>query len=132
MRGIRYFAFCLAALTATGLTALAQDDPQGPPMTKIAIEVTTQGGHPINQADVIVRFVKGHSIFKLGKAVRTTWELRTNQEGQAVIPEVPQGQIRIQIIAKGYQTFGNTFDITEKEKTIPIKLNPPQQQYSSH
>ena len=47
----------------------------------------------------------------LGKAIRTTYELRTNQDGEARIPEIPQGKIRIQVIAKGYQTFGQIFDI---------------------
>ncbi len=102
------------------------------PMTKITVEIKTQSGRPVNQADVIVRFVKGHSVLKLGKAVRTQWEMRTDQEGRAVIPEVPQGEIRIQVIAKGYQTYGNTIDVTDAEKTIPIVLNPPQQQYTSH
>jgi len=27
-----------------------------------------------------------------------------------------------------YQTYGETFDVTDAEKTIDIKLNPPQQQ----
>jgi len=127
MRGIRNVALALGALLVAGLVAFADV-----PMTKITVEVKTQSGRPVNQADVIVRFVKGHSVFKLGKAVRTTWELRTDQDGHATIPEIPQGEIRIQVIAKGYQTFGNTFDITETEKTVPITLNPPQQQYSSH
>jgi hypothetical protein len=38
----------------------------------------------------------------------------------------------IQIIASGYQTFGQTFDINEAEKTVEIKLNAPQKQYSAH
>ena len=53
-------------------------------------------------------------------------------KGEAKVPEIPQGEIRIQVIAKGFQTFGQIFDVTEEEKTIEIKLNPPQQQYSSH
>lgn len=117
----------MIALLLAGVAAYADA-----PMTKITVQVKTQGGRPIEQADVIVRFVKGHSVFKLGKAVRTQWEMRTDQEGRAVVPEIPQGEIRIQVIAKGYQTFGNTFDIVDAEKTVPITLNPPQQQYSSH
>jgi uncharacterized GH25 family protein len=101
-------------------------------MTKLNIQVKTQGGKPVEQASVIVRFVEGHSVVKLGKAVRTTFEMRTNQEGLVRIPEIPQGKMRIQVIAKGYQTFGQIFDITEPEKTVEIKLNPPQQQYSAH
>ena len=102
------------------------------PMTKLLVHVTTLGGRPIDRADVVVRFVKGRSVIKLGKQVRTTWEMRTNQDGEAKVPEIPQGTILIQVIAKGYQTFGQTFDVDEAEKTLDIKLNPPQPQYSAH
>ena len=100
-------------------------------MTKLKIVVTTRSGRPIDRADVIVRF-GGRSIAKLGKMVRTTWEMRSSQEGVAEIPDMPKGQIRIQVIAKGYQTFGDTFEVKEDERTIEIKLNPPQKQFSSH
>jgi hypothetical protein len=102
------------------------------PMTKLTIEVKTGGGNPVDRAGVIVRFVEGRSYIKLGKKIRTTWEVRTTQEGIAKIPEIPQGKILIQVIAKGYQTFGQTFDVDEEEKTVEIKLNPPQSQYSAH
>ena len=94
------------------------------PMTRLNIVVKAQGGKPIDRASVVVRFVEGHSIVKLGKAVRTTFELRTNQEGEAQVPSIPQGKIRIQIIAKGFQTFGQIFDVSEEEKKIEITLNP--------
>src|SRR3954465_7949024 len=102
------------------------------PMTKLNVVVKTQSGKPIDRAAVVVRFVEGHSVVKLGKAVRTTFEMRTNQEGEVKIPSIPQGKIRIQVIAKGYQTFGQIIDVTEDEKTVDIALNPPQQQYSAH
>ncbi len=102
------------------------------PMTKLNITIKTRSGRPIDRAAVIVRFVEGHSVIKLGKEIRTTYEVRTDQQGLAKIPEIPQGKIRIQVIAKGYQTFGQIFDITQEEKDVPITLNPPQQQYSSH
>jgi len=102
------------------------------PMTKLEIQVTTMSGKPIDRAGVVVRFVEGRSVVKLGKKVRTTYEMRTSQEGIAKVPAIPQGKILIQVIAKGYQTFGHTFDVDEAEKTIEIKLNPPQTQYSSH
>ncbi|HZT32166.1 MAG TPA: hypothetical protein VFA33_19925 [Bryobacteraceae bacterium] len=117
----------IAGLLAGALTLFAAT-----PMTKLSIEVKTQGGHPVDRAGVVVRFVEGRSYVKLGKKIRTTYEMRTNQEGLARIPEIPQGKILIQVIAKGYQTFGHTFDVDEEEKTIEIKLNPPQAQYSAH
>ena len=64
--------------------------------------------------------------------MRTHFELRTNQEGEATVPEIPQGEIRIQVIAKGYQTFGHTSMSPIRKRPSPITLNPPQQQYTSH
>jgi hypothetical protein len=104
----------------------------GADMTTLTISVKTPGGKPVEGASVIVKFVKGHSITKLGKKIRTEWELRSNQEGLAKIPPIPQGTILVQIIAKGYQTFGQNFDVDEEQKTLEIALNPPQPQYSAH
>jgi Carboxypeptidase regulatory-like domain len=101
-------------------------------MTKLNVVVTTPGGKPIEHADVVVKFVSGHNLLLLGKAIRTSWEMRTNQEGIAKVPEIPQGTILIQVIASGYQTFGQTFDVNQLEKTIEVKLNTPQEQYSAH
>ena len=126
MRGIPLPTLVLPALLVWAAVAMAA------PMTKINILVKSQGGHPVDRASVVVRFVQGHSVVKLGKAVRTTFELRTNQDGEARIPSIPQGKILVQVIAKGYQTFGQTFSVAEDEKTLEITLNPPQQQYSAH
>ena len=71
-------------------------------MTKINIVLKNQAGKPVDHASVVVRFVQGHSVVKLGKAIRTTFELRSNQEGEARIPSIPQGKILVQVIAKGY------------------------------
>ena len=101
-------------------------------MTKLTIQVTSLSGRPVDRAGVVVRFAKGRSVTKLGKKIITSWEMRTNQEGIAKVPALPQGTILIQVIAKGYQTFGQTFDVDEKEKTLEVKLNPPQEQYSAH
>src|SRR5215510_4377151 len=111
----------LPALVACSLALHAAD------MTKLNITVKTQSGKPIDRAAVMVRFVEGRSIVKLGKAIRTTFELRTNQDGEAKIPSIPQGKIRIQVHASGYQTFGQIFEVNQEEKDLEIKLNPPQQ-----
>ena len=85
-----------------------------------------------DRASVIVRFVEGRSIVKLGKKIRTTWETRTNSEGVAKLPTLPQGKIMIQVIAKGYQTHGEKYEVTEPERVIKIQLQPPQDQFSVH
>jgi hypothetical protein len=118
----------LVILPALLVSALLADDP----MTRLRVEVRSRSDKPVERASVIVNFVEGRSVVKLGKKIMTHWELRTNQEGVAKVPSLPQGKVKIQIIAKNYQTFGQIFDIDEEEKTIVIKLNPPQQQYSAH
>ncbi len=123
---MRVFAGLLVTLL---FAAAALADP---PMTRLRIEVKSISGKPVERASVVVRFVEGRSVAKFGKKIVTHWELRTNQEGIARIPSIPQGKIRIQVIAKGYQTFGEVFDVQEEEKTLEVKLNPPQAQYSVH
>jgi hypothetical protein len=124
---MRSLALLAAVLCAMALPARAET-----PMTRLRVEVKNLSDKPIERASVVVRFVEGRSIAKFGKNVITRWEMRTNQEGVARIPTIPQGKILIQVIAKGYQTFGKTFDVNEEEKTIEVKLNPPQPPYSAH
>ena len=89
---------------------------------------------PIDRAEIIIQWNANakHPRSSFGKNVSTKFEMRSNQEGETTMPPIPQGNIRVQINAKGYQTFGNVFVVDEEEKTIEIKLNPPQQQYTSH
>jgi hypothetical protein len=116
----------LALLSPPSLSAAGDD------MTNLRIEVKTLGGKPVERASVIVRFVEGRSIIRFGKKIRTNWELRTSTEGVAKIPAIPKGKVLIQVIAKGYQTFGKEYQIEEAQQTLVINLNPPQPQYSVH
>jgi Carboxypeptidase regulatory-like domain len=122
---MRAARFILIALALCSLPVLADSD-----MTLLRIEVKTLAGKPIERASVIVRFVGGRSAAKLGRKVRTSWETRSNQDGVAKIPQIPKGKIQIQVNAKGYQTFGQDFQVEEDERTLEIKMNPPQPQYS--
>ena len=102
------------------------------PMSRIKVEIKSKDGKPVDRAAVIIKFHEGRAITKLGRKSPQQWELRTNQLGMVSLPSIPQGTIRIQVIAKGYQTFGDTFELNQEEQTIPITLNPPQTQYSAH
>lgn len=124
---MRILGCLFAALLIASAPALADD-----PMTTLRIEVKTLKDRPIDRAAVTVDFVEGRSVAKLGKKIRKHWETRSNQEGVVKLPPIPQGKIRVMVHAKGYQTFGETYDVSEEEKTIVIKMNPPQAQYSVH
>jgi uncharacterized GH25 family protein len=96
--------------------------------TRLHIHVVNDFGKPVGNAEVIVRFLESR-VLKPKK--KEEWEMRTTQQGTVSTPGIPQGKIMIQISAKNYQTFGETFDIEEPEKTVEIQLKPPQPQYTS-
>ena len=102
------------------------------PETTLRIEVKNHRGNPVERASVVLRFEEGRQIAKFGKMKKVSWEVRTNTEGVAKFPPLPQGKVRIQVIAKNYATFGKSYDISEPQKTIQIQLEPPQRQYSAH
>lgn len=117
---------CLLALVVPAL--LAGDT------TTITVVVKTQSGRPVDRAEIILKSNANAKKVRsgFGRQVRTQVEQRSNQEGEAKFPPMPQGQLLIQVNAKGYQTYGKVFEVKDDEKTIEITLNPPQQQYSSH
>ncbi|MGH9631474.1 MAG: hypothetical protein ACRD7E_24480, partial [Bryobacteraceae bacterium] len=97
-------AFCLV-LVAAGFAALADEK------TKLTIQVVNHRDKPVDLASVIVTFDE-----------RKPLQVRTNQDGIAKFPEASQGKVRVQIIAKGYQTFGDTFEVDKEKKELKIKL----------
>ncbi len=101
-------------------------------LTRLEIHVTTEAGHPIDRASVVVKFVDGRSAVKFGAKIRKEWDVKTSQEGIVKIPPIPKGKILFQVRADNYQTYGQTFDIQDDEKIVEIKLKPPQPQYSAH
>ncbi len=113
----------LLILTCVAMTLTASDP------VKLTVHVASAvNGKPVDRASVIVRFKSGVGVNL--KKIQTSWETKTNQEGNVTLPTMPQGEIQIQIIATYYQTFGGMFTTDKPEQTIDIKLNPPQPQYS--
>lgn len=118
----------LAAVLVFSLPLAWADEPT----TVITVKVTTLKGKPIDRASVIVRLIGGRSVLKFGKKDITQYEVRTNQDGVAKVPSLPQGDFEVMVIAKGYQTYGDKMTIKDEHKTVEVKLNPPQPQYSAH
>jgi hypothetical protein len=112
-------------LLALCLPILADD------LTRITVKVTDEAGRSIDRATVRVVFKQGRSKVKFTKITKS-WEMKTSQEGIAKIPGLPKGDILIQVMAQYYQTFGETMTIEDDEKTVEIRLKPPQKQYSVH
>ncbi len=82
-------------------------------------------GKPIRNASVIMHPVKGN-----GKQAKTGLELKSNAEGKTSFDGVPYGKLRIQVIAQGYQTFGDDYSVDKPEMEIVVKMKRPGEQYS--
>jgi hypothetical protein len=98
-----------------------------PPATcKVSVTVVKAAdGKPVEDAAVVF-----HPIDKDGKD-QGNMELKTNEDGKAVISIIPIGDtVRVQVVADGYQTYGESFELPNDTKDITIKLNRPARQYS--
>ena len=119
-------------LIATLLAAGAQDAPKrgrkykSPPATA-RIEVTVLrevNGKPIENAAVVFHPMQGEKD-------KGAMELKTNEDGKTVIDVLPIGDtVRLQVIASGFQTFGDEYKIDKPEMAIEIKMKRPGEQYS--
>ena len=58
-------------------------------------------------------------------------ELKTNEDGKSIIDVLPTGStMRLQIIAKGFQTYGQDYKIDKSDMTFDIRMKRPGEQYS--
>lgn len=78
---------------------------------------------PVRNASVVI-----HPVNKDGEQEKGGLELKTDGDGKAGIEGIRYGKLRVQVIAKGYQTFGQDFEISEPEKEFVIELKRPQEQ----
>jgi hypothetical protein len=102
------------------------------PGTTIKVSVKNEAEKPVANAAVILDFLGGRQVMKLGMHKKTHWEVHTNQEGFAHFPPVPEGSVQLQVINNKYQTYGQKIDVQGEEKLVEITLHRPQTQYSAH
>ncbi len=122
-------ALAVALWLTVGLTAFAQNSHsrgrkyKAPPPTS-RIEVTIlrgDNGKPIENASVIFH-IEGD---------KGNMELKTNEDGKSAIDVLPTGStVLLQVIAKGYQTYGKDYKLDKPEMAIEVKLKLPGKQYS--
>jgi hypothetical protein len=121
------------ALIVSSLAAGAQQGPakrgrkfkMPPPTGRIEVTVVRDSsGKPIENASVIFHPMEG-------ERNKGNMELKTNEDGKTVIDVLPIGGImRMQIIAKGFQTFGDDYKIEKDQLAIEVRMKRPGEQYS--
>jgi hypothetical protein len=96
-----------------------------PPTSHVEVTVVKAwNGRPILNAAVVFRPSQN------GKD-QGSMELKTNEEGKADLDLIPIGsKLRLQVIAKGFQTYGDDYMVDSPTKTIVIKMNKPTKLYS--
>jgi hypothetical protein len=95
----------------------------------VHLTIVVTGGEdkrPIDSASVYVRYVQERKLYKDKKI---EMNLKTNMAGVVHVPEIPNGKIMIQIIAEGWKTYGEYFDVNQPEQTINIALVRPPKWY---
>jgi len=113
------FCFVVALLTPK----LYADDDQYATIRIVVLK--RYNGKPLRNAAVVL-----HEVKKDGKQSRAGMELKTDSEGRASYEGVPYGKLRIQVIAPGFRTYGEDYDIVQPEHDIVIKMQRPTEQYS--
>jgi hypothetical protein len=129
-------AAALAVISSVTL-ALAQDNPKGrgrkykPPPETAHIEIFVTKGYnhkPISNAAVIL-----HELAADGTDDGNL-EIKTDPDGKATVPDViPIGtKLRVQVLANGFATFADDYEIKEASRQIPIAMLRPQEQISTY
>jgi hypothetical protein len=114
------------AVVATAIPSLAQKDKEDEPTSVVNfLVIKDDNGKPVRNAAVIM-----HAVNPRGKQGRGGMELKTDPEGKANFDGIPYGRLRVQVLAQGFQTYGEDFDVEKPKMEFTIKLKRPQGQFS--
>jgi hypothetical protein len=121
----RTIATLLSALALLCVAAAQKSTDDEPTAVLNFLVIKEDNGKPIRSAAVIMHPVNTH-----GKQSRGGLELKTDADGKTSFEGIPYGKLRVQVLASGFQTFGEDYDIGAAKMDITIKLKHPQGQYS--
>ncbi len=98
-----------------------------PPPLSAHVEVLVVkdfNGKPIMDAHVIFHPIEGDKD-------KGDLEVKTNEDGKAIIEVLPMGDtVRMQVIASGYQTYGQDYKVDKADMSMEIRMKRPGSQYS--
>lgn len=99
---------------------------QKPPSASLNVVVVREtNGKPVRNAEIVL-----HPVDPKGKQKEEGLELKTHEDGKAGVNGLAYGKWRIQVIAPGFKTYGQDYDINQPSHDITIKLQKPAEQYS--
>jgi hypothetical protein len=123
-------AFIVAAILLLANPVAAQDKNPNDESARLTLQVVAgEDKQPVADAHVVVRFAEERM---LRRNKTTSWETKTNRKGVAVLAGIPLGAIKVQVIAKGYQTYGDEHELSQTDEELTIQLQTPQGQVSAY
>jgi hypothetical protein len=139
MKAMFCSTFCRFAIVLTSVSVVsasvvlfAQDNTahgrkykSPPPSARIEVTILRDSsGKPIGDAHVIFHPIQGDK--DTGYL-----EVKTNEDGKAIIDVLPIGDtVRMQVIASGFQTYGQDYKVDKAEMSMEIRMKRPGAQYS--
>ena len=121
----RMICCLLLVLTLAGIAVAQRDKTEEPTAVLNFLVIKEDNGKPVRSAAVVM-----HPVGTSGKQSRGGLELKTDADGKTSFDGVPYGKLRVQVLANGFQTFGQDYDIDRAKLDVTIKLKRPQGQYS--
>jgi Carboxypeptidase regulatory-like domain len=115
----------LSVFTLLGTAAAQRDQAEEPTAVLNFVVIKEDNGKPVRSAAVIMHPVNAH-----GKQSRGGLELKTDADGKTTFDGIPYGTLRVQVLASGFQTFGEDYEVNRSKLDLTIKLKRPQGQYS--
>ena len=125
MRKIILTGIVLGMVLSLGVAWAQKDKDEEPTSWLYFAVIKDDNGKPVRNAAVIL-----HPVNEKGRQERGGIELKTSPEGKCDFDGVPYGPLRVQVLAHGFQTYGEDFDISKPKTEITIKLKRPQGQFS--
>lgn len=110
--------------TGAARLAWAQGD-EGPTASLRVVVLRDADGKPVKNAQVVL-----HPVNRKGKQAKGEMDLKTDADGRATVDAIPYGSLQVQVLAKGFQTFGEDYEVKQAELEITVKLKRPGGQYS--
>jgi Carboxypeptidase regulatory-like domain len=115
----------LLLIVALVAVASAQHDDEGPTAVLNFLVLKDDNGKPVRSAIVIM-----HAVENNGKQGKGGIEVKTDADGKTSFDGIPYGKLRVQVMASGFQTFGNDYTVDRAKMDFTIKLKRPSNQYS--
>lgn len=123
-RGAALLLAVLAVVPA-GYADRRKAHDQEPTAVLSFVVLKDDNGKSVRNAAVVL-----HLVSDKDKQERGGLELKTDAEGKCSTDGIPYGKLRVQVLAAGFQTYGEDYVVNQPSVAITIKLKRPGAMYS--